>query len=95
MPNWPFLPPSIAAVPSTIPAARIFAATANDEPMNSPEIDYPCVGICMIDPDSGYCLGCGRPPLPVPSGDQQIVTEELRLPLAPAQSSDPDSSGAG
>lgn len=27
--------------------------------------DYLCVGICMTDPNSGYCLGCGRPPLPV------------------------------
>jgi len=22
---------------------------------------YPCVSICTPDPDSGYCLGCGRP----------------------------------
>lgn len=32
---------------------------------------YQCVGICMADPDSGYCLGCGRPPLDAP----QIVAE--------------------
>lgn len=25
--------------------------------------DYPCVGVCEDDPESGYCLGCGRPPL--------------------------------
>lgn len=24
--------------------------------------EYPCVGVCDDDPDSGYCLGCGRPP---------------------------------
>ena len=24
--------------------------------------DYPCVGVCLDDPDTGYCLGCGRPP---------------------------------
>lgn len=35
--------------------------------------DIPCVGICITDPDSGYCLGCGRPPLPV-SGEG-IVAE--------------------
>lgn len=29
------------------------------------EADYPCVGVCMNDAD-GYCLGCGRPPWPVP-----------------------------
>ena len=27
------------------------------------EADYPCVGICMNDPDTGYCIGCGRPPI--------------------------------
>lgn len=53
--------------------------------------DYLCVGICMADPDSGYCLGCGRPPLPVSSGDQQIVSEELRSSLALPTSADPDS----
>jgi uncharacterized protein len=24
--------------------------------------DSQCLGICMIDPDSGACLGCGRLP---------------------------------
>lgn len=23
---------------------------------------YVCIGICTTDPDSGYCIGCGRPP---------------------------------
>jgi len=32
---------------------------------------YPCVGVCMADPDSGYCLGCGRPPL----GSPEIADE--------------------
>jgi hypothetical protein len=32
------------------------------------EDPYLCVGVCMADPDSGYCLGCGRPPLPSPAG---------------------------
>lgn len=31
--------------------------------MNSNEEDlYPCVGICQNDPETGICLGCGRPP---------------------------------
>jgi len=34
--------------------------------MDNEEDLYPCVGICMADPDSGYCLGCGRPPLAAP-----------------------------
>ncbi|MBS1142630.1 MAG: hypothetical protein H6R14_36 [Proteobacteria bacterium] len=48
---------------------------------------YQCVGICMADPDSGYCLGCGRPPLtepgivaelvvPTPTGDAGNKTEQ-------------------
>jgi uncharacterized protein len=36
---------------------------------------YLCVGICMADPDSGYCLGCGRPPLATPD----IVAEAVVL----------------
>ncbi len=47
--------------------------------MGTPEDDdYPCVGVCMFDPDSGYCLGCGRPPAPVSEATQGIVVEELR-----------------
>lgn len=23
-------------------------------------IESPCIKVCRIDPDSGYCLGCGR-----------------------------------
>jgi predicted Fe-S protein YdhL (DUF1289 family) len=57
------------------------------------EQEFPCVGICMTDPDSGYCLGCGRPPLPVSPGDQQIVVEELRPSPALRTASDPDSPG--
>ena len=32
-------------------------------PMNLPfelEIETPCVKICVVDPDSGFCIGCGR-----------------------------------
>ena len=44
---------------------------------------YQCVGICMADPDSGYCLGCGRPPLDSP----QIVAEVVKptTTIQPAQ----------
>ena len=35
---------------------------------------YPCVGVCMADPDSGYCLGCGRPPLASP----EVVLERVQ-----------------
>ena len=48
---------------------------------------YLCVGICMADPDSGYCLGCGRPPLASP----EVVSEVVYLiPSPPTTTSDPD-----
>lgn len=34
---------------------------------------YPCVGVCMSDPETGYCLGCGRPPLGSPEVNIEIV----------------------
>ena len=24
------------------------------------EVASPCVKICVVDPDTGYCIGCGR-----------------------------------
>jgi len=39
---------------------------------------YQCVGVCMADPDSGYCLGCGRPPLSAPG-----IVAELVVPTTP------------
>ncbi|PKO88668.1 MAG: hypothetical protein CVU16_13460 [Betaproteobacteria bacterium HGW-Betaproteobacteria-10] len=46
---------------------------------NQDEEQYLCVGICMADPDSGYCLGCGRPPLGAP----EIVAEAVTQTFAP------------
>lgn len=56
--------------------------------MNNPdEARYQCVGICMTDPDSGYCLGCGRPPETSPE-----IVVELVTPVANSRYSgnDPD-----
>jgi len=54
---------------------------------NQQEDLYLCVGICMADPDSGYCLGCGRPPL----GEPGIVAEAATASVAPTRpSADPD-----
>lgn len=54
---------------------------------NQDEDLYLCVGICMADPDSGYCLGCGRPPL----GSPQIVAEAAWPSSQPPNTSaDPD-----
>jgi hypothetical protein len=55
---------------------------------NQDEDQYICVGICMADPDSGYCLGCGRPPLGAP----KIVAEAVQRSSQPTNTrSDPDS----
>lgn len=55
--------------------------------MDNEEDLYPCVGICMADPDSGYCLGCGRPPLAAPG----IVAELCQAVVGPKKhSADPD-----
>lgn len=55
--------------------------------METPEDPYLCVGICMADPDSGYCLGCGRPPL----GSPQVVAEPVAAGKdAPLAGADPD-----
>ncbi len=62
--------------------------------MSDPEDEYLCVGICMPDPDSGYCLGCGRPPLPVSVLTQGIVAEErcrARIPDELPDLASPDS----
>jgi hypothetical protein len=54
---------------------------------NQEEDLYLCVGICMADPDSGYCLGCGRPPL----GEPGIVAEAaISSPQHQATGDDPD-----
>lgn len=56
-------------------------------PESQAEDPYICTGICMVDPDSGYCLGCGRPPLDTP----QIVAELVPPSQDPgSKGSDPD-----
>lgn len=57
--------------------------------MEAQEDLYICVGVCMPDPDSGYCLGCGRPPLATPA-----VVAEAAPPAPTGQTpagDDPDS----
>ncbi len=27
---------------------------------DAPDIETPCVKLCVVDPDSGFCIGCGR-----------------------------------
>jgi uncharacterized protein len=51
---------------------------------------YQCVGICMADPDSGYCLGCGRPPLESPSIVAEAVKPTTATPRPAGGNPDPD-----
>ena len=46
--------------------------------MNRLDVDYPCVGVCMTDPETGYCIGCGRPPAPAPV-DTLVPVAETRV----------------
>ena len=27
--------------------------------MNQPAIETPCIKICVVDPETGFCIGCG------------------------------------
>jgi predicted Fe-S protein YdhL (DUF1289 family) len=27
---------------------------------NFPAIETPCIKICVVDPETGFCIGCGR-----------------------------------
>ncbi len=58
--------------------------------MSTVDDEYLCVGVCMADPDSGYCLGCGRPPEPVSPTSQGIVTEVIRCEPIRGQSTNND-----
>ena len=53
---------------------------------NQEEDTYICIGICMADPDSGYCLGCGRPPLESPGIVAELVPKQAQT----SSNSDPD-----
>lgn len=48
---------------------------------------YPCVGVCMSDPETGVCMGCGRPPLGSPDVNIELVP--VIPPVQPVQG-DPD-----
>lgn len=52
---------------------------------------YPCIGVCMADPDSGHCLGCGRPPLASPT----VVAEAVPTGIVPGASGDDDTPAPG
>lgn len=57
-----------------VPSDPDFSGDCKRQLAMTEEEQYLCVGVCMADPDSGYCVGCGRPPLPSPANT--IVVEE-------------------
>jgi hypothetical protein len=57
---------------------------------NQQEDFYICVGICMADPDSGYCLGCGRPPLGEPGIVAEAVSPQVDTASAKANADAPE-----
>ena len=28
--------------------------------LDLPEIETPCIRVCVVEPESGFCIGCGR-----------------------------------
>ena len=56
-------------MPETAPVTALSGTPASPaigkdrNAMNAPvaqEIDTPCVKLCVVDPESGICIGCGR-----------------------------------
>jgi uncharacterized protein len=45
---------------------------------------YPCIGVCMADPASGLCQGCGRPLAESESPEPEALKEN-QLPETGAQ----------
>lgn len=43
--------------------------------MNELDDFYPCAGICQVDPESGECIGCGRPVFTPPTSDPALRAE--------------------
>ena len=54
----------------------------------TPAIQSPCIKLCVVDPDSGYCMGCGRTGDEIASWislspqEREAVTEQLDQRLA-------------
>ena len=61
--------------------------------MNWPEEEYPCLGICEMDPETGYCLGCGRPPDYVRPEETDATGSVEQAPHALPDANDPQQGG--
>ena len=60
--------------------------------MNDEEPQYICLNYCMVDQETGYCLTCGRPPLPPPPpvlDFSQKTFAGIKLSGKPAENEEP------
>ena len=39
----------------------------------------PCIGVCSIDDNSGYCLGCSRTLVEIYKWEEPTTTDDWRL----------------
>ena len=48
-----------------------------------PVIETPCIRICVVDPDTGFCIGCGRTGMEIgdwlamAADERRIVMQQL------------------
>jgi predicted Fe-S protein YdhL (DUF1289 family) len=57
---------------------RSYRKTGNNKPMSH---DTPCIAVCMIDPRTNLCFGCGRS-LPEIARWAQMTGEQRRALMA-------------
>ena len=50
-------------------------------PYQQPAIETPCVKICVVDPETGFCIGCGRTRMEI-GGWLGMSPEQRRLVMA-------------
>ena len=64
--------------------------------MSDTENQIICLNYCMTDQQTGYCLTCGRPPIPVTSIDLNAKTfgsfSLKTMSVAPTKTETPDKS---
>jgi uncharacterized protein len=44
-----------------------------------PEIETPCVKVCVIEPETGFCIGCGRTGSEIAGWIEMDVPERRRI----------------
>ena len=49
----------MASVPGSVHREKPLQSGAMDS-LSPPAIETPCIRICVVDPETGFCIGCGR-----------------------------------